>query len=85
MGSPIENIFLTPLIYHIQTYPSFKIAIIKQTEQTSQFFPSDILFDAAMSYVKNVCINQIVVLEHLSSAKMHVYKYSTLYLYDDDM
>ena len=38
-----------------------------------------------MLYVKNVCINQIEVLEHFSSAKMHINKYCTLYLYDDDM
>ena len=38
-----------------------------------------------MLYVKNVCINQIEVLEHFSSAKMHTNKCSTLYLYDDDM
>ena len=38
-----------------------------------------------MLYVKNVCINQIEVLEHFSSAKMHMNKCSTLYLYADDM
>ena len=71
----------SPYILH----SDISVILIALTKQTEQFFPSDFLFDVAMSYVKNVCINQIVVLEHFSSAKMHVYKYWTLYLYDDDM
>ena len=93
--SPNRFAFCTSLVWvaDLELFPNspyilhsdISVILIALTKQTEQFFPSDFLFDAAMSYVKNVCINQIVVLEHFSSAKMHVYKYSTLYLYDDDM